>query len=432
MAMAQWRKKNAAPNGHIRRGRGRVAGPALMTLTVLAAVVAAGSVGAGAADVPATVQTFTWTGTAAGSGTSTSWSDPANWLGGVAPASGATVNLIFPVLSCGSSPCGTSSNDLTGLNVASFALHLAQSPTSPVPDQYAISGNRITVDGLTVKTAAGSAGESGALGAIGLPITVAHSQTWTIGLDNNSQPAFSAITGLGNLTISSSGSGFVDLEAPVNVGTLSFVGSGGWVAPFASLNSNGHSVNVTGEGFFSPFSIALGPFTTSGSQVQFGNGGGNPPYAKDVVKGNAVFDSASHVQFLSLAPGSVTPTKPVAGTDYTQLKASGSVTLGSAGLTVFAHCGLPLGAVYTIVRGVSGLSGTFAGTPDGAIAQAQPDGSSSCAGTAVAPWLKYHYNDVSGIFTAKVVSPPPAGTAVTAPAAVPYYVAAGGQVTVVK
>jgi hypothetical protein len=429
MAMAQWRRKNAAPIGHIRRRPGRIAAPALMTLSAFAAVIAAGSVGAGAA---ATVTTFTWTGTDAGSGTSTSWSDPGNWLGGVAPTSGTTVNLVFPVLSCGSSPCATSNNDLTSLKVASFKLHLAQSPTSPVPDQYSISGNRITVDGLTVITAAGSAGESGAFGSIGLPITVAQSQTWTIGLANNSQPAFSAITGLGNLTISANGSGFVDLESPVNVGTLSFVGSGGWIAPFANLNSNGHPVSVTGEGFFSPFSIALGAFTTSSSSVQFGNGGGNPPYSIDAVKGNAVFDSASHVSFFSLRPGSVTPTKPVAGTDYTQLRATGSVTLGSAGLTVFSNCDLPLGAVYTIVHGAGGLSGTFAGIADGTIAQAQADGSSSCTGSAVAPWLKYHYNGVNGTFTAKVVAPPPAGTAATAPVAVPYDVAAGGRVTAVK
>jgi hypothetical protein len=189
---------------------------------------------------------------------------------------------------------------------------------------------------------------------------------------------------------------------------------------------------VTGVGFFSPFSIALGPFTTSSSSVQFGNGGGNPPYAKPTVKGNAVFDSASHVTFLSLAPGSVTPTKPVAGTDYTQLKATGTVTLGSAGLTVFSHCGLPLGATYVIVRAVGGLSGTFAGIANGTIAQAQADGGSSCTGTAVAPWLRYHYNDVNGTFTATVVAPPPAGTAVTAPAAGRYDVAAGGHVTVVN
>ena len=413
-----------------------------MALSLLGAL-SAGVVAAGADPAPVpqpAVATFTWTGTDAGAGTNTNWSDTGNWKGGVAPTSATTVKLVFPLLSCATTSCGQSHNDLTGLKAASFTLDLAQSATEPVPDQYDITGNGIKVGGLTVDTAAHVNGDAGAFATINVPITLSQSQTWKIGLDNNSQPSFSTITGTGTtLTISPIGDGFVVLGGAVNVGTLDFLGDNssglfgnGTIAAFGSLNKNGNPVNVTDVGYFSPFTETVGALTTSSSAVQFGNGGGNPPYAIATVKGNAVLDAGSKVSFFSLTPGSVTPTKPVAGTDYTQLKTTGSVSLGSASLTVYSHCGLPIGAVYTIVHGVGGLSGSFSGIPNGTIAQAQADGSSSCTGTAVAPWLKYRYNDVKGTFTATVVVPPPSGAAVPAAASGPYDVTAGGRASVAE
>jgi hypothetical protein len=101
---------------------------------------------------------------------------------------------------------------------------------------------------------------------------------------------------------------------------------------------------------------------------------------------------------------------------------------------VWAHCNLPLGAVYTIVHAKGGLSGTFAGIANGAVLQATADGTTSCqASRATAPWLKYGYNDVNGTFTAKVVAPPPGVSSPSAPAAGPYNVAgAGGQAALAR
>jgi hypothetical protein len=98
---------------------------------------------------------------------------------------------------------------------------------------------------------------------------------------------------------------------------------------------------------------------------------------------------------------------------------------------VFAHCDLPLGALYTIVHAPGGLSGTFAGIANGAILQATADQTSSCmAPGATAPWLKYQYN--ANTFTAKVVAPP-SGASPRTPAAAPYNVAgAGGQAALAR
>jgi hypothetical protein len=403
-----------------------------MTLGMLGALSAGMVAGADPAPVPpTTAATFTWTGTDAGAGTNTNWSDGGNWQGGVAPTSSTSVKLVFPVLTCATTSCGQSHNDLTGLRAVSLHVQLAQSATSPVPDQYSISGNGIRVAGLSVGTAAHVAGDSGALAGINVPITLSQSQTWNIKLDNNSQPAFSTITGgpTTTLTISPTGNGFVDLDSAVSVGTLDFVGTSGsfgngTIAAYGNLNKGGNPVNVTDVGYFSPFTETVGALTTSSSAVQFGNGGGNPPFAIATVKGNAVLDAGSNVSFWSLAPGTATPTKPVAGTDYTQLSATGSAALGSAHLTLFAHCDLPLGALYTIVRAPGGLSGTFAGIANGAILQAAADQTSSCtAPGATAPWLKYQYN--ANTFTAKVVAPPP-GASPRTPAAAPYNVAGAG------
>ena len=54
-----------------------------------------------------------------------------------------------------------------------------------------------------------------------------------------------------------------------------------------------------------------------------------------------------------------------AGTDYNQLNASGSVTLGNAALSVTPGYTPTAGDTYTIMTSATGISGTFAGLPDG-------------------------------------------------------------------
>lgn len=89
---------------------------------------------------------FTWSGHAPSG--SSDWSLGANWAGGLAPG-GSVGTLTFPNTGCGSGPCATSTNDLSGLAVGALSID----DTSP----YAIGGNAISV-GAGEITAPSSAG----------------------------------------------------------------------------------------------------------------------------------------------------------------------------------------------------------------------------------------------------------------------------------
>jgi hypothetical protein len=328
------------------------------------------------------------------------------------------VALVFPVLNCTTTgPCGNSSvNDITGLTVSQLTLKLSGSTSEPQPGDYGITGNGITLDGLTIATGTLPSTEGGQFGDIELPITLGGSQTWSIGLKSGSNFNLAGVTGTGNLTVSlpgnaSGGGGFLGLPSAVDVGTLTFKGSSAAgvgnsiVAPGSSLNSNGNPVNLTDTGLFtaSAGSTTYGPLTVTGSHVQFGNGGGNGPYGLQVVDGSAKFDSTSSIDLEGLEPG--TTAKPVAGTDYPQLSASGSVSLRSVGLSITAGCGQKVGTVYTIVTAAGGRTGTFSGIANGAVVQANADQQPSCSvAGAVAPYLKYKYKVTS--VTATVVAAP--------------------------
>jgi len=248
---------------------------------------------------------------------------------------------------------------------------------------------------------------------------VAESQTWTLGLNGGGQPQFlGPITGTGNLTVSSSGFGYMDFEGGVNVGTLDFVGadssdtgesasSNGIIALYGNLNADGNPVNLTDVGFFSVGSGTLGPLTTSGDNLQVGDGGGSGPYGIETVDGNAVLDSGTYLNLWGLTPG--TGKKPVAGKTYTQIAVDGSLALNSANLFLYADCNQSVGTSYKIIDATSPLTGTFAGIANNSLVQAGPDFSnSSCsAAGSVGPWLKIHYNDAAGTVTATVAPPPP-------------------------
>jgi hypothetical protein len=357
--------------------------------------------------------TFTWTGTASAAGQA-NWSDGTNWEGGTAPSAPGPVDLVFPKLKCKSgATCGNiSDNDLTGLTVTKLRLDIGVAKTyaASARDSYNIEGNGITIDGLIAKTDLVKGDYYADTDSLALPIALGGSQKWSLDVGDGANLDFSTISGTANLTVEMSGGGFPVFEGNVNVGTLVFSGAG-VVAPEqgVSLNSNGNPVDLT-DTFFFALGATTGPLTSTSSEVQLGNGGGTGPYGIEAVDGSASFDSASTISLWSLEPG--TGSKPVAGAGYPQLRASGSVSLGSAGLSTFAGCNQELGLVYTIVKAGGGLSGRFHGIKNGAIIQAQADDEASCsAAGATPPYLRYRYNDKKGTVTATTVAPPPTGSA---------------------
>jgi hypothetical protein len=113
--------------------------------TAAAAAIALIAPAAGAATAAAP-KTFTWSGAHSAGGVSNKWSDPGNWQGGVAPAPGQPVNLVFPPPHCtATGPCGNASvNDLTGMRVARLTIETgAVTGQAPIGPNYGLSGNPI-------------------------------------------------------------------------------------------------------------------------------------------------------------------------------------------------------------------------------------------------------------------------------------------------
>ena len=88
----------------------------------------------GAADPaqPGSVSPFTWSGSDAAAGVNSNWSDPNNWVGGIAPAPGSTVDLVFPFASTqpGSQLTATN-NDIANLVVDDMAWVLQERRARP-------------------------------------------------------------------------------------------------------------------------------------------------------------------------------------------------------------------------------------------------------------------------------------------------------------
>src|SRR5439155_6760445 len=96
----------------------------------------------------------------------------------------------------------------------------------------------------------------------------------------------------------------------------------------------------------------VGPLTVAGGTVSPGDSPGML-----TVSGNAVFTPGSTLAVLLAGT--------TAGSGYSRLDATGTVDLGGSTLDVRLGQVVPVGATFTIVHGVAGLSGTFAGHPAG-------------------------------------------------------------------
>jgi hypothetical protein len=357
---------------------------------------------------------FTWSG----NGSDSVWSDGANWLGGTAPQPKASANITFPDLACSAACNSDIQNDVNGLKVPALSLALG---TETSFGDYNISGNGIKIGSLDVTSSVpNNANPQGAF--LGLPMTLSGSESWSVDLENNSNFNLGTVSGANadsltvNLPVATPGNsgGFINSPS-INTGPLTFQGSGSTTYVTGS-DFNGTSkepVKIVDAGLFvigafgskKVTTIPYGPLTTKGTNIQFGNGSSGP-YGIDSVEGAASFDSATHITFNSLDPGS--GAKPTPGGSYPQLVTSGAVKLGSAGLGIFADCGQAVGTKYTIVSG-SSIKGTFSGLANGATFQASPDGSAACQTEgSVGPSLKITYSSTA--VTATVVATPPAAS----------------------
>lgn len=340
-----------------------------------------------------------WTGASS----SSYWSAAANWTGSSPPTTADTAAgaVSFPTLgTCGT--CYASRNDLAGISVSGLTL-------GNTTAQYRILGNRFTVgSGGISDTAGGGTGD-----VINAPLALSGgSQSWVVGSQTN---GYNSLTLLGGITGGSGdavsmsmprGDLFVDsdMEAgPVTSsgpGGLHIGGAPGLNKPGSINGTDGQPVSVTGGSVVANLGSTTGPLSMSGSSVLvLGTNPKNNGATTLDVRGSVTLGSSVTTKSFVDNNGST------AGTDFSQLSASGNISLGGKlvlgqGLSNSNNTGscvaLSSGDVATLVTTTGTLSGTFSNAPDGATLTM----ATSCESTP--PTLRIAYTSHS--VTATVVS----------------------------
>jgi hypothetical protein len=362
----------------------------------LLAVLALAACGATLGSASADAASFTWSG-AATPGTS-NWSAGANW-GGTAPA-GAVEELTFPALTSAActppspplaDPCSQSNNDLSGLSVNAISIDDGV--------EYNITGSAITL-GAGGITAAPSANDTGfpnpRYPRLGVPITLGAPQTWAItgGSANQQLDLGAAVTGGFPLTVDLSSQTFLGVNTQdVEVGPIAVSGTGGSPSPGAlSLGPGAGSVNATdgnplsfsaGAGL-AAFGGSTGPLTMTGGQLQVGEPGSA---GQLTVNGGVTLNATELSSFVQ--PGAN------AGVDYSQLDATGTVSLVNARLRLSGGSSeacpkLNPGEVDTLIATPAELTGTFVGVQEGAVVQIACNIPTTVAGQTL-PAAKINY-----------------------------------------
>jgi hypothetical protein len=306
-------------------------------------------------------------------------------------------------------------NDITGLSAN--AISIDDGGFGGDAAGYLIGGNGITLGagGLSATTSSTQSGGA----SLQMPIALGASQTWSI--DGGSSQAGQLSIG-GNVTGSSSAlalnlsnQGFLNFAADAEVGAVTATGSGfgggvglGVPGTPGSLNgTDGNGVSLTGSAF--SFLIAdavgdtIGPLTVSNWSLQLGA----PKPATLAVNGAATLDSTSSFHAFIDQAGTA------AGTDYSQLSATGAVNLGSASLNLPGSdlnnpgsCPvLHVGDVDTLVTTTGSLTGTFSGVPEGSTVALQ------CSpGTAPTVRINYTVHTVTATVLTSGAGTPPSNT----------------------
>jgi hypothetical protein len=258
--------------------------------------------------------------------------DDGNW--DVPPVSGN--DLVFPA----NAASQTNTNDFAA-GVSYGNLTVTSSTTA---GGYDISGNEIALTGTLEDSSPASVTD-----VVGLPIELDNTATVKVDQTNTTLVLDGAITGTSGLTLT--GSGILDLEGP---------------------NSYSGTTNVNGGVLYVNTTQAGSPVTVNSGATLGGTGtvGAITSNSGTVSPGTSGPGILNDQGALNLGPGStfsVALNGLTAGSGYSQLTVSGTVTLGGATLNATA---LPMQAgnnQFMIIdnTGNNAVSGTFAGLPQG-------------------------------------------------------------------
>ena len=342
------------------------------------------------------------------------WSQDGNWT--TSAPSGTVGTLTFGQLnpSCltdptyiGTHACYESVNDVTGISAS--AISLDDGYPYSISAEPSTNGLTLGSGGLTATTAVTN--PNNGTPQVITPITLAAAQTWTIdggpaAADGNPPASlswFGSISGATSdaLTIDMKRSASLSMfgsssPADSELGPISFVNQD---SSQVSLELNRYSINDTDTQSveFSGVNVdtlnndSLGPLTMTGGDLTLFDAG------VLAVEGDVTLDSTDGLSNSITTSAS----SPVAGTDYSQLSATGNVNLGGASLSVAddaGTCSLSVGTVYNLVSAGS-ITGTFSNAPDGTIMH--PCG-------VFPPTLRINYTSTAVTATVLAADPPTA------------------------
>jgi hypothetical protein len=365
-----------------RRGNRRIRGVSLAAITI---------VGVMALPAAAAQADALWAGASA----SPEWSSPTNWdpSSTTPPTTNGTAagTITFPDLgttSACTTTCYTSHNGLTGITATGLVFGNTTAGTS-----YHILGNGLTLGtGGILNDSGGGTGN-----VINTPLALNGNQTWTIGAPFGAGTTYNslslantaAVTGTSTLGVTfptgpgNAFGGDLFVGSDVEVGAITVSGSGGLHigsgGAVGSVNgTNGNAVGLTNKAtLIANPGASVGALTSTGGKLLLGTGGGNAGTTTLSVKGAVALDSASTFSSLVNDNGST------AGTDFSQLTATGDISLNGALSLAQGQVGgscatLNRGDVATLITTTGTVSGTFTGVPDGTVVNVS--GTSQCAG----------------------------------------------------
>ncbi len=344
---------------HGRRGPVTLAAAGMVAALTLPPAVTEASAG----------QSFTWS---AASG-SEAWSTAENWEQKEAP-SGSVETLTFPALTeadCSlpfRTTCYEARNDIGGLSAGGIAIDDEAG--------YRLTGEPITV-GAGGITAAPASGEPSGYPSFSLPLTLGAAQTWSLtGRYSSSSLRLEPEATVGGpyaLDISLAEEAALTIESNADVGQVTVSGRGlldlGGFSGQGSLNGTDASPVTIDTGIYTEVTGAsVGPLTLGEDDVlEVGNGDNSATLAVD---GGLTLGSNGTLSSIIRKHG------PTAGSDFSQISATGLVALAGNALSLrdgvhLAGTGgcetLTTGEADVLVTTTGTITGTFAGVPNESI-----------------------------------------------------------------
>ncbi|HUB36396.1 MAG TPA: hypothetical protein VL972_06185 [Solirubrobacteraceae bacterium] len=378
---------------------------------VLCALVAAGlCLALAPAAALAAAPEFKWKGEGATS--EKQWEVAANWVGGVAPEEGKTVQLVFPELSA--SACTSNPETKACYHSENNELTLAtEKLTIDDGDDYVLTGTEELELGKGGLTAAPEGHTSGARDELTMPVELTEPQTWHITgasagdngvlLEDQVSEAGEAAGGL-HIVQSKESALVFGPKAEVELGPVTIEGEEAGKAGFenGTVELQGSELNWWYEQPVTLKHVAfagygkVGELSTEDAELRIGSGEHLGLEASEVK-----LDSSSKVAF------QITGSRATPGKDYSQLESEGETELEGAQLEIdVASPGagkpcptLKSGEEYTLIDAeqFGSVSGEFGNAPEGA--EVPIHYGAGCSGAAT---MTIHYHEGAVTATANV------------------------------